>query len=472
MRAASRRASAFGATSTTTSTTEIGLAGDAEGVPFARFDDATRRRGRAWNANQDAKRGKGTLSRGTSGTSGTAARAAILALTSLGAIAALATKLDAAWAAGFGMRSDALAASEAVIKQATARAEADAEAAPSSGAYTEDEAVEKELVIGDASVAYVAKGWNAERRLIGEEKIEAIWEGPAKEDDASGELHAAQPEGALLVLHGCHHSAKDYFANNAKCTECKGLPQEMMITRTALNHGYVVIAISSFGTCWSAEIDGPRVGEVLKAFYNETALSNLPLYAFGASSGGSFVGMLPTILPHRTLSGLIVQISPVAVTRDELKAYPPTVFSHMPRDERTAEFIAKNIEQFKKAGVTTIESRLKPRAIDPDYFYHESFGKITQDESAAMLNTLSTFNLVDDDGYLTDDPRSFDDDHVNALRLHAPEWDSLLPDQSDVRELLNVAYATHELSSEDFTRNFGWLIRTHRQRVRSGGASS
>lgn len=395
----------------------------------------------------------------------------MLALTSLGAIAALATKLDAAWAAGFGMRSDALAANEAVIQRATARAEADAEAAPSSGAYTEDEAVEKELVIGDASVAYVAKGWNAERRLVGEEKIEAIWEGPAKEDE-SGELHAAQPEGALLVLHGCHHSAKDYFANNAKCTECKGLPQEMMVTRTALNHGYVVIAISSFGTCWSAEIDGPRVGEVLKAFYNETALSNLPLYAFGASSGGSFVGMLPTILPHRTLSGLIVQISPVAVTGDELKGYPPTVFSHMPRDERTAEFIAKNIEQFKKAGVTTIESRLKPRAIDAEYFYHESFGKITQDESAAMLNTLSTFNLVDDDGYLTDDPRLFDDDHVNALRLHAPEWDSLLPDQSDVRELLNVAYATHELSSEDFTRNFGWLIRTHRQRVRSGGASS
>jgi len=464
VRAASRRASAFGATTTTT---EIGLPGDeAEGVCF---DDATRRRGRAWNANEDAKRGKTTLSRGATGTSGTAARAAMLALTSLGAIATLATKLDAAWAAGFGMRSDALAASEAVIQQATARAEA--EAAPSSGAYTEDEAVEKELVIGDASVAYVAEGWNAERRLVGEEKIEAIWEGPAKEDE-SGELHAAQPEGALLVLHGCHHSAKDYFANNAKCTECKGLPQEMMITRTALNHGYVVIAISSFGTCWSAEIDGPRVGEVLKAFYNETALSNLPLYAFGASSGGSFVGMLPTILPHRTLSGLIVQISPVAVTGDELKAYPPTVFSHMPRDERTAEFIAKNIEQFKKAGVTTIESRLKPRAIDADYFYHESFGKITQDESAAMLNTLSTFNLVDDDGYLTDDPRSFDDDHVNALRLHAPEWDSLLPDQSDVRELLNVAYATHELSSEDFIRNFGWLIRTHRQRVRSGGASS
>jgi hypothetical protein len=470
VRAASRRASAFGATSTSTAG-EVGLPGDSDCVPFTRFDDATRRRGRAWSAREDAKRGMGTHAASSRGTSGTAARAAMLALTSLGAIAALATKLDAAWAAGFGLRSGALAASEAVIQQATARAEAEAEAPPSSGAYTEDEAVEKELVIGDESVAYVAKGWNAERRLIGEEKIEAIWEGPGKEDD-DGELHAAQPEGALLVLHGCHHSAKDYFANNAKCTECKGLPQEMMITRTALNHGYVVIAISSFGTCWSAEIDGPRVGEVLKAFYNETALSNLPLYAFGASSGGSFVGMLPTILPRRTLSGLIVQISPVALTKEELQAYPPTVFSHMPRDERTAEFIAKNIEQFKKAGVTTIESRLKPRAIDADYFYHESFGKISKEESAAMLNTLSTFNLVNDDGYLTDDPRSFDDDHVNALRLHAPEWDSLLPDQSDVRELLNVAYATHELSSEDFTRNFGWLIRTHRQRVRNGDASS
>ena len=158
-------------------------------------------------------------------------------------------------------------------------------------------------------MAYVSRGWNAERRLIGEEKVEAIWEGPAS-TNKNGELEATKPKGALLALHGCHHSAKDFFANNTKCTECRGLAQEMVITRTALNKGYVVIAISSFGTCWSKDIDAPRVKAVLDVFFNDTALSHLPLYAFGASSGGSFVGMLPQLELKQKLSGLIIQIAP------------------------------------------------------------------------------------------------------------------------------------------------------------------
>jgi hypothetical protein len=36
--------------------------------------------------------------------------------------------------------------------------------------------------------------------------------------------------------------------------------------------------------------------------------------------------------------------------------------------------------------------------------------------------------------------------------------DSLVPDVSDVREILNVAYAMHELSAQDFTKNLQWLI--------------
>lgn len=331
--------------------------------------------------------------------------------------------------------------------------------------FEEDLAVEPELTIGDTSVAYVAKGWNAERRLIGESKIEAIWEGPAA-TNANGELTATKPRGVLLALHGCKHSAKDFFANNTKCTECRGLAQEMAITRTALSRRFVVIAISSFGTCWSRDVDGPRVDEVLETFFSDDALKDLPLYAFGASSGGSFVSELPFITHAAQIAGLIIQIAPgprlsEMTPTSDLARYPPTVFSHMPRDERTAEFVKMSIEDLRFAGVKVLESKLNPRAITPQYFYKESFGKISTTESEALRGSLKSFNLIDKDDLLTEDPRAFDTIHVDMLATHAPAWDTMLPDMSDVRELLNVAHATHELSAQDFAANLAWLIRAH-----------
>ena len=147
-------------------------------------------------------------------------------------------------------------------------------------------------------------------------------------------------------------------------------------------------------------------------------------------------------------------------SKAELASYPPTVFSHMPRDERTAKFVASSLQEFRKAGVRVIESRLEPRAIEDGFFYQDSFGKISEDESAALRATLRSFNLLDKSNKLTEDPRNFDDDHVEMLKRHAPEWDSLLTDKSDIRELLNVAYAMHELSAEHFAHDLAWLIRS------------
>jgi len=384
------------------------------------------------------------------------ARSATLALASLCAIAVVSARLDAA---SRGARASAVVVGTTTRTTATATA-----------TLREDEAVEPELRVGDRSVAYVAKGWNAERRLIGDDKIEAIWEGPAAEN-AAGEFEATKPKGALLALHGCHHSAKDFFATNTKCSQCRGLAQEMAITRTALNRGYVVLAISSLGTCWSKDIDAPRVQAVLDVFYNDTALSDLPLFAFGASSGGSFVGAMPQMQLTPKAAGLIIQIAPgptaSGVVGEVLADYPPTVFSHMPRDARTAEFIAASIADFRNAGVRIIESRLEPRAIDDAYFYEQSFGRVSEEESAAMVASLRSFNLIDAQGLLTEDPRLFDDDHIIMIKRHAPEWDSLLADQSDTRELLNVAYAMHELSAQDFSKNFAWLVRSHAHVARS-----
>ena len=403
--------------------------------------------------------------RGGVGGAATSARAAVAALIAMACIAAASLRVDT-YVASVRASASAVDASASMASSAAAKAVgADGDATAALSSFEEDLAVEPELTIGDTSVAYVAKGWNAERRLIGENKIEAIWEGPAA-TNANGELTATKPRGVLLALHGCKHSAKDFFANNTKCTECRGLAQEMAITRTALSRRFVVIAISSFGTCWSRDVDGPRVDEVLETFFSDDALKDLPLYAFGASSGGSFVSELPFITHVTQIAGLIIQIAPgprlsEMTPTSDLARYPPTVFSHMPRDERTAEFVKMSIEDLRFAGVKVLESKLNPRAITPQYFYKESFGKISTTESEALRGSLKSFNLIDKDDLLTEDPRAFDTIHVDMLATHAPAWDTMLPDMSDVRELLNVAHATHELSAQDFAANLAWLIRAH-----------
>ncbi len=403
--------------------------------------------------------------RGGVGGAATSARAAVAALIAMACIAAASLRVDT-YVASVRASASAVDASASMASSAAAKAVgADGDATAALSSFEEDLAVEPELTIGDTSVAYVAKGWNAERRLIGENKIEAIWEGPAA-TNANGELTATKPRGVLLALHGCKHSAKDFFANNTKCTECRGLAQEMAITRTALSRRFVVIAISSFGTCWSRDVDGPRVDEVLETFFSDDALKDLPLYAFGASSGGSFVSELPFITHATQIAGLIIQIAPgprlsEMTPTSDLARYPPTVFSHMPRDERTAEFVKASIEDLRFAGVKVLESKLNPRAITPQYFYKESFGKISTTESEALRGSLKSFNLIDKDDLLTEDPRAFDAIHVDMLATHAPAWDTMLPDMSDVRELLNVAHATHELSAQDFAANLAWLIRAH-----------
>ena len=66
---------------------------------------------------------------------------------------------------------------------------------------------------------------------------------------------------------------------------------------------------------------------------------------------------------------------------------------------------------------------------------------------------------MDADGHLTTDPRAFSDEQVETLRTCVDRnRDSFVPDESDVREILNVAYAMHELSAQDFTKNLQWLI--------------
>lgn len=52
--------------------------------------------------------------------------------------------------------------------------------------------------------------------MIGDDKIEVIWEGLVVEN-VVGEFEATKSKGALLALYGCYYSAKDFFVMNMKC---------------------------------------------------------------------------------------------------------------------------------------------------------------------------------------------------------------------------------------------------------------
>ena len=67
-----------------------------------------------------------------------------------------------------------------------------------------------------------------------------------------------------------------------------------------LRQQYAVVAVSSRGHCWNEE-DFGRVKKVLSIVVSELGGGgggvSVPLYAVGASSGGSFVAHLPNVIP-------------------------------------------------------------------------------------------------------------------------------------------------------------------------------
>ena len=167
--------------------------------------------------------------------------------------------------------------------------------------------------------------------------LETLWEVPD------------QVGGVLLVAHGCSHQAGDFWPASQRCPGCLGLPEEMAIRATALRRGYAVIAVSSYnrssgcwhntqasrsedlqvgrgpggggrraGTLWAPPCRGPaaladaaagldcahppappplqRLPDIVREVVREEGLEGLPLFLFGASSGGGIVLRLAAIM--------------------------------------------------------------------------------------------------------------------------------------------------------------------------------
>lgn len=330
-------------------------------------------------------------------------------------------------------------------------------------------------VVGNVAPTHAGdSGSNLRRGLLG--AVEFLWEAPRGSNDTH-----PQPTAVLFVAHGCGHAMTDWWAAApAVCPECLGLPEERAIVAMALHEfRCVVVALSSVdrrrqGRCWSAARDGPVAASVLQEFAARH-YPGLPLLAFGASSGGSFVSTAlgPALRARNAshvLSGYISQIAPPpppSAMADAVSAR--AVFITMNRDVDTDAAVAAFVKQQQPPSEDQIRHiRLPPLSLTPDFFA-DRLGRTYANRSAHMVQALHHAGLLSPSSssaepsngslQLTADPRRSDWRSALAPLLDAAdEGDGLMADVSPLAEVLNAAWGMHEMSRDGVREALDFLL--------------
>jgi hypothetical protein len=278
--------------------------------------------------------------------------------------------------------------------------------------------------------------------------------------------------GVLLLAHGCGGSATDFFdecgGSESQQEKCIGQPVERHLVLTSLAQGLAVVAISSSdrdnSRCWSFD----DVGMVKDGLANlrklEPDISELPLLAIGASSGGSFVSMLAASfksddpLRVRSVAVQIMGVSP----RDLEASGAATVMWHMPRDGGIGSIVERNVAKLKEMNKQPwMEVLCEPLSVGPDFFSRWSH-KIDEATSKDIVGALTEAGFLDGEGKLTKDPRKNPEwrkaleSRVEAVKSGAV---SLVADASPVPELLNTAYGVHSWCTEGADRVLAFLVK-------------
>eukprot|EP00040_Diaphanoeca_grandis_P018453 m.97086 g.97086 ORF g.97086 m.97086 type:complete len:337 (-) comp26946_c0_seq7:87-1097(-) len=269
-----------------------------------------------------------------------------------------------------------------------------------------------------------------------------------------------QPKGILLVLHGCSHGALDW-GSPSECVGCVGLPEERLMSNVAVGHRMVVVAPSSanrVSKCWDVYTDGPRLKSMLDRLLERELLQHLPVFAFGASSGGAMAYFMPEY--YQEMKAIAVQVAalPNAFLQQLISPdFPPTLLLHMSRDARTQAFVEENIRELAKLGIKAKAIEQPPAKVTATYL-SSKIGYLTEASAAKVVSRLLKANIIDADGMLVSDPRQVPwRDCLAEDPLPELHSDTLVADASALSEVLNVAWAKHELYSDAAVDMMRWF---------------
>lgn len=278
----------------------------------------------------------------------------------------------------------------------------------------------------------------------------------------------SQSRGTILLLHGCSHSATDYFPSGQDCPHCLGLPEPSRIAQMSLWRGLNVVAVSSTNRdrkCWHTN---PETGEGEDYDRVRTALHeanrrnayfpNLPLYAVGGSSGGFFASSLPLHFPIAGVYSVIsTSISVLWVDKDKSKrSFPPHAFTHMgTRDRRTASRVKEAMRILKTLEVATVDFNVEPRPVTEQYL-RDAVPLWNVSTISEVVAALRRTGYINGSYFLVSDPRK---SRWREAVEHLKEklGDSLIADQSALSEELNRAWASHETTSDFFMEALDFL---------------
>lgn len=193
-------------------------------------------------------------------------------------------------------------------------------------------------------------------------KREVLLLSPSLDVQGRGGSHSFEalikcPRGILFMFHGCGRYAASFFYS----------PQGRRMVEMATQMGLGIVAFTKSEElgCWNWANDGDTVKKLAKKFLSSRLGKACagpngesvypPLYAFGASSGGSFVGMLSSQMkqdPEEYAPFLFSAVNIQIMAPNESDHWDiPTVFTVMNGDAQTA----KRVKDWTNAECTNFE---------------------------------------------------------------------------------------------------------------------
>jgi len=137
----------------------------------------------------------------------------------------------------------------------------------------------------------------------------------------------------------------------------------------------------------------------------------------------------------------------------------------MPRDVRTATYVLKCLKRLSQLGVTANQIQVAPQRPTAD-FLTRHIPSLPHTTAAAVHAALRGSGALDGAGYLAHDPRGSSWREAIAATpglvdsLPGPSTgvrDSLRGDESALSEVLNVAWAAHEIVADPMGATLRWL---------------